>query len=133
MASFNSSSHNRKPETITPDVEAYWLNWPSPKYPGGNHLRGASLASSPFSPFFFWPLLSDPAFLDLFSSVRPLWLPQSPVGIWGQVVREMTRHFHLASILISSPETLPGGSHSPPIPEARAGKDFWSEMLLLLP
>lgn len=106
MAIFNSSSHNRKPETIAPDVEAYWLNWPSPKYPGGNHLRGASLASSPFSPFFFWPLLSDPTFQDLFSSVRPLWLPQSPVGIRSQAVREMTHHFHLASILISSPETL---------------------------
>ena len=66
MASLNSSSLDRKPETVAPDVEAYWLNWPSPRYPGGNHLRGASLASSPFSPFFFWPLLSLFFFFNTF-------------------------------------------------------------------
>ena len=67
----NETSHDRKSETVTPDMDACWISLLSPKYPGGNRLTRTPLASGSFSLWFFWPLLSNPSFLGLFSSVRP--------------------------------------------------------------
>ena len=67
----NETSHNRKSETVAPDIDACWITWLSPKYPGGNCLTRTPLASGSFSLWFFWPLLSNPSFLGLSSSVSP--------------------------------------------------------------
>ena len=95
----NESSHNRKSETVAPDMDACWLTWLSPKYPGGNHLTRTPLASGSFSLLFFWPLLSNPNFFGFIQLSESSVAAQSPVGIRSPAGRKMTHLCQLASIL----------------------------------
>ena len=93
-------------------MDACWLTWLSPKYPGGNHLTRTPLASGSFSLLFFWPLLSNPNFFGFIQLSESSVAAQSPVGIRSPAGRKMTHLCQLASIL-TLPTNLAWGLPQP--------------------